>query len=133
MDPIRWQDEAPFIRCFMCATGVDSSCPRIAGRRVDQLESSGHYARWEGDIDLVRDIGTRYLRYGPPLYRSFLGPARFDWEFADLTFNHIRRHDLVPIADLCRFGVPDWIGAVRRICARLRRAVPLGAALHAGQ
>jgi beta-glucosidase/6-phospho-beta-glucosidase/beta-galactosidase len=110
MDAICSQDEAPFNPFFMFATGVDSSCPKIAGQRVDPLESSGHYARWAGDIDLVRDIGTRYLRYGPPLYRTFTGPGCYDWEFADLTFGHIRRHDLIPIADLCRFGVPDWIG-----------------------
>jgi beta-glucosidase/6-phospho-beta-glucosidase/beta-galactosidase len=35
---------------------------------------------------------------------------KYDWEFADLTFHELKRQELVPIVDLCHFGVPDWIG-----------------------
>jgi beta-glucosidase/6-phospho-beta-glucosidase/beta-galactosidase len=50
------------------------------------------------------------LRYGPPIHRTWLGPGRHDWEFADLSFGDLFRRDLLPIVDLCHFGVPDWIG-----------------------
>ena len=110
MNADRWRDEAPFNPYFMFATGIDSGCPKVAGRRMDQLDRCDHYHRWSGDIDLVRDLGTRYLRYGPPLFRTFVGAGQYDWEFADLAFGHIREHDIVPIAELCRFGVPEWIG-----------------------
>jgi beta-glucosidase/6-phospho-beta-glucosidase/beta-galactosidase len=50
------------------------------------------------------------LRYGVPLHRTYLGPDRFDWEFSDLSFGTLQQSDIVPIADLCHFGVPDWIG-----------------------
>lgn len=100
----------PFNPFFMFATGIDSAAPCIDGSRIDQMEKSGHYARWQEDIDLVRRLGTRYLRFGTPLYRAFRGPESYDWEHGDLVYAELRRHDIVPIADLCRFGVPDWIG-----------------------
>jgi beta-glucosidase/6-phospho-beta-glucosidase/beta-galactosidase len=97
---------------FMFATGIENSIPTInQGRtRIDQMESCHHYERWREDFDLVEEMGIHYLRFGPPLHRSFLGPERYDWEFADLTLNDLRRRDITPIVDLCHFGVPDWIG-----------------------
>jgi beta-glucosidase/6-phospho-beta-glucosidase/beta-galactosidase len=38
------------------------------------------------------------------------GPDRYDWSFADETFAELQRRDIVPIVDLCHFGVPDWMG-----------------------
>jgi beta-glucosidase len=55
-------------------------------------------------------MGIRFLRYGPPLHRTFTGADKFDWTFADKTFNVLKEKDIAPIADLCHFGVPDWIG-----------------------
>ena len=97
---------------FMFATGIENSIPTIQnGRvRVDELEKCGFYEHWRTDFDLLDELGVRFLRYGPPLYRTFAGPDRFDWEFADLTMNRLKELDVVPIADLCHFGVPDWIG-----------------------
>lgn len=96
----------------MFATGIENSIPRIQnGRlRIDQMEACGHYARWREDFDLVEELGLAYLRYGPPLHTTLLGPDRHDWEFADVTFADLRRRDISPIVDLCHFGVPDWIG-----------------------
>ncbi|MDB5912580.1 MAG: glycoside hydrolase family 1, partial [Ramlibacter sp.] len=96
---------------FMFATGVENSSPTVAGgRRVDEMEKCGHYKHWKSDLALVRQLGVRFLRYGPPLYKSWLGPQRYDWEFADRAFGELRLQDIVPIVDLCHFGVPDWIG-----------------------
>ena len=96
----------------MFATGIENSIPTIDnGRtRVDQMESCGHYRHWRLDFDCVEELGLHYLRYGPPLHRTYLGPGRFDWEFADLTLADLRSRDIIPILDLCHFGVPDWIG-----------------------
>ena len=58
-------DGRPFNPYFMFATGIDSSCPKVDGRRVDQMERCGHYTHWRTDIDLVRELGTRFLRCGP--------------------------------------------------------------------
>jgi beta-glucosidase len=97
---------------FMFATGIENSIPKIQnGRiRVDQMESCGHYKNWKKDFDLVEDLGIWFLRYGPPIHTTYLGPGKYDWSFADETFNDLKRRDIVPIVDLCHFGVPDWIG-----------------------
>lgn len=97
---------------FMFATGIEGSSPTIHnGRtRVDQMAKSRHYDLWRTDFDLVDELGINFLRYGPPLHRTFLGPDSYDWGFADATFEDLRRRDIAPIVDLCHFGVPDWIG-----------------------
>ncbi len=96
----------------MFATGIESSYPTVNnGReRVDELEKCRHYKHWRTDFDKVEELGIRFLRYGPPLHKVFLGPQRFDWSFADETFNELKRRRIIPITDLCHFGVPDWIG-----------------------
>ena len=100
------------VQGFFFATGIENSDPTIDdGRvRVDELEKCAHYTCWETDFSLVKDMGIRFLRYGIPLHRIWIGPERFDWEFADAVFNRMRTLGIVPIVDLCHFGVPDWIG-----------------------
>jgi beta-glucosidase/6-phospho-beta-glucosidase/beta-galactosidase len=97
---------------FLFATGIENSSPTINnGRtRIDELQKCGHYDRWQQDLDLVEDLGIRFLRYGLPLYKVYTGHGKFDWEFSDIVYENIRRKNIAPIADLCHFGVPDWIG-----------------------
>ncbi|HEY0867687.1 MAG TPA: family 1 glycosylhydrolase [Fimbriimonas sp.] len=97
---------------FVFATGIENSYPTIQGgrHRVDEMEACCHYKNWRTDFDCVEELGIRFLRYGPPIHRVWLADGRYDWEFTDLTFNDIKRRDLIPIVDLCHFGVPDWIG-----------------------
>jgi beta-glucosidase/6-phospho-beta-glucosidase/beta-galactosidase len=97
---------------FIFATGIENSVPTIEGGKVrmDEMEKCGHYKHWRTDFALVQELGINFLRYGPPLHRTFLGPERYDWEFADVTFAELCRCNLIPIVDLCHFGVPDWLG-----------------------
>jgi len=97
---------------FMFATGIENSYPTIKGgrERVDELEKCGHYRHWKTDFENVQELGIRFLRYGPPLHRVFLGTDKFDWSFADEPIADLKRRRIMPIADLCHFGVPDWIG-----------------------
>jgi len=100
---------------FMFATGIENSYPTVLlkdGRtvRVDEMAKTGHYRRWREDFGLVKELGIPFLRFGPPYYRTHLGPGRYDWDFADETFNALRELQIEPIVDLCHFGVPDWIG-----------------------
>lgn len=74
------------------------------------MESCGHYARWKEDFALVSEMGIGFLRFGPPIHKTWLGAGQYDWEFADLAFAELKRRNIVPIVDLCHFGVPDWIG-----------------------
>jgi beta-glucosidase len=96
---------------FMFATGVENSAPIVAdGKRLDEYALCHHYDRWREDFDCVQEIGVRFLRYGPQLFSTFTGEGRYDWTFADETFAELKRRGITPIADLCHFGVPDWIG-----------------------
>ncbi|MDO7854728.1 family 1 glycosylhydrolase [Hymenobacter convexus] len=97
---------------FLFATGIENSNPTIQNGkvRVDELEKCGHYKHWQKDFDLVEELGICFLRYGPPIHKTFLGPGKYDWSFADMTFQDLLRRNIAPIVDLCHFGVPDWIG-----------------------
>jgi len=102
-------------RSFTFCTGIENSAPTLTGPdgkqiRIDQMAASSHYQRWREDFRLVHELGLRCLRYGPPYYRTHIGPGQYDWAFADETFAELRRLDIVPIADLCHFGLPDWLG-----------------------
>ena len=100
------------VTLFLFATGIENSDPTIQNGRVrrDEMEECGHYDQWQRDFELLGDLNIRFLRYGPPLHKTFLGQGRYDWEFTDLTFAWLKERDVIPIVDLCHFGVPDWIG-----------------------
>ena len=96
---------------FLFATGIENSYPTLPGGvRVDQMEKCGHYARWEEDFQLVKELGLHALRYGPAYYRTHVAPDRFDWESADAPMARLRALGVEVVADLCHFGVPGWLG-----------------------
>jgi beta-glucosidase/6-phospho-beta-glucosidase/beta-galactosidase len=100
---------------FMFTTGIENSYPTImlpdgTTKRVDEMEKTDHYKHWETDFALLREVGVEFLRYGPPYYKTHLGPGRFDWDFTDVTFRRLKELNVTPIVDLCHFGVPDWLG-----------------------
>jgi len=100
---------------FMFATGIENSSPVIAlpdgkSKRVDEMEKTGHYKNWKQDLQLVKDLGIQFLRYGPPYYNTHIAPGKYDWSFTDDTFNRLKELGIIPIVDLCHFGVPDWMG-----------------------
>lgn len=104
-----------FTHHFMFTTGIENSYPTIqlpdgTTKRVDEMEKTGHYDNWQADLELVTYLGIEHLRYGPPYYKTHLGPGRYDWEFTDKTFNRMKELGITPIVDLCHFGVPDWLG-----------------------
>ncbi len=109
-------DETRLPTKFIFSTGIECSYPIIAGPqgrsvRVDELERTFHYQHWKQDFALVKKIGIRYLRYGPPYYRTHRSPDAYDWDFTDQVFAEMQRVGIIPIADLCHFGVPDWAGS----------------------
>ena len=82
---------------FMFAVGIECSCPVIAGnQRVDQLRDTGHYEMWQTDLRLVRELGLRYLRYGPPIYKIFKGKNDYDWSVIDPIMAEMRRLGVIP-------------------------------------
>jgi beta-glucosidase/6-phospho-beta-glucosidase/beta-galactosidase len=97
---------------FLFATGIENSYPTIKnGRvRIDEMDLCGHYKHWRMDFDRVQDMGISFLRYGPPIHLTWLGDGKYDWSFADTTLRDLRERQVIVIADLCHFGVPDWVG-----------------------
>jgi beta-glucosidase/6-phospho-beta-glucosidase/beta-galactosidase len=102
---------APVEHRFMFATGIECSYPTLEGGRwrMDQMAACGHYRHWRTDLQLVRDVGLHYLRYGPPLDLIHRGPGQYDWAFMDEVSAEMQRLGIVPIMDLCHFGLPDWL------------------------
>lgn len=95
---------------FMFSVGIECSCPTImGGARVDQFAATGHYEHWQKDLSLIQRLGVKYVRYGLPIHRIFLGPGRYDWSFADKVLGAMREMGLVPILDLVHFGLPHWL------------------------
>ena len=99
----------------MFTTGIENSYPTItlpngARKRVDEMEKTGHYQRWEEDFNLLLDMGIEFLRYGPPYHLTHVAPGVYYWDFTDITFNKLKSLGITPIVDLCHFGVPDWLG-----------------------
>jgi beta-glucosidase/6-phospho-beta-glucosidase/beta-galactosidase len=99
----------------MFSTGIENSYPVVTGKdgkdfRVDEMQRCGHYQHWQEDFNLVKELGIRFLRYGPPIYRTWLGVGKYDWDFTDQTMNALKNMQITPIVDLCHFGVPDFIG-----------------------
>ncbi len=99
---------------FMFATGIENSCPTIewGGKtiRQDEMAKTLHYQKWQEDFALLKQLEIQCVRYGPPYHSTHLGPARYDWSFADDTFGRLNDLDVIVVADLCHFGVPSWIG-----------------------
>ncbi len=97
---------------FMFATGIECSNPTINNGRIrrDELEECGHYTHWRKDLQLVKEMGLKVLRYGLPYHKTHLGPGKYDWEFADLVMAEMKSLEITPILDLMHFGVPDWLG-----------------------
>lgn len=97
---------------FMFATGVECSYPTIEqGRwRRDEMDSAHHYAFWQHDFELAREIGITHIRYGPPLHLVFRAPGKYDWTYCDPQLEELREWGPEPIIDLCHFGVPSWLG-----------------------
>lgn len=107
---LRTTDPVDTLR-FMFAVGIECSCPLIeGGQRVDQLRDTGHYENWKTDLRLVRELGLRYLRYGPPIYRIWKDKNQYDWSQMDPIMNEMRRLGVIPIIDLVHFGLPDFLG-----------------------
>src|SRR5437870_2071521 len=106
----------PSTHPFLFATGIENSYPVVYGRdgkgsrrRVDEMAKCGHYSRFHEDFALVRELGLEYLRWGPAYYRVHCAPGKYDWAFCDDAMAEMQRLKIIPIADLCHFGVPDWL------------------------
>ena len=96
---------------FAVACGEEGSDPTVlhdgSAVRVDEFAASGHLDRQDGDLAAVRDLGVKVWRYGMPWRLTEPEPGRYDWNLWDRALDSSARHGLVPVIDLCHFGLPD--------------------------
>lgn len=95
---------------FIFATGIENSYPRVGTRRVDGMAAAGHDRRFAEDFALTRELGLRFLRWGPPIHQVWLADGHYDWDWTDAALSAMRDQGVLPVLDLCHFGVPDWVG-----------------------
>jgi beta-glucosidase/6-phospho-beta-glucosidase/beta-galactosidase len=77
--------------------------------RVDELAASGHLDRQDEDLAAVAGLGVWLWRYGMPWRLVERAPGEYDWSQWDRALAACDRHGLVPIVDLCHFGLPDHL------------------------
>ena len=118
------------VTAFMFATGIENSYPDDPGRpraRRPDGEVRPLRALARGLRAASRSSASASCATARRCTRTLLGPGRYDWEFADVTFAELRRRDIVPDRrplPLRRAGLdrrlpePGLPGALRR----LRRA-----------
>src|SRR5205085_1261917 len=83
------------------AAGIENSCATIeGGLRIDEMEKCGHYERWREDLERVHDLRLHFLRWRPAMYKTFVGPGRYDWSWVDDFMAEARRLDIDVIVDL---------------------------------
>ena len=104
----------PASDAFAWALGIeDTFIPHVVartGRVLDEYELTGHYARWREDLDRIRDLGVRDLRWGIPWYRVEPEPGRFDWSWTDEVLRYmVEDCGIRPIVDLIHYGAPLWL------------------------
>ena len=98
---------------FLFVSGIDTRAPNLGGgERADQLDRSGHYARWEDDFALAHRLGLDALFYGPAYYRAHVSPGHYDWDTCSEPMERLRLLGIMPIADLAHAGVPSWMSGV---------------------
>jgi hypothetical protein len=96
---------------FAVACGEEASDPTVLHDgsvvRVDELSASAHLQHQDADLAAVRALGVRLWRYGMPWRLVEPKPGQYDWRLWDRALEACDRHGLVPIVDLCHFGLPD--------------------------
>lgn len=120
---------------FAFSSGEEASDPLVwhdgLEVRVDELAQSGHLDRLEDDLRDVAELGIRVWRYGMPWRLTEPEPGRYDWSLWDRALAACEASGLVPVVDLCHFGLPDhyagfchpdWVeGFIRYVDAFLAR------------
>ena len=111
--PVHWKDRphepVPRLRRRLWRGGLGSD--RAARWRPSCAWTSSPRAatsdRQDDDLAAVRELGVEVWRYGMPWRLTEPEPGRYDWTLWDRALDACARHGLVPVIDLCHFGLPD--------------------------
>ena len=98
---------------FLWCTGIEDTFitapfPKT-GRILDEYELTGHYARWQSDMQLMAQLEVPAARYGIPWHRINPRPGVWEWRWADEPLEKMLELGIAPIVDLVHYGLPPWI------------------------
>lgn len=117
--------------------GLECSHLRVRSRVWDQVNLTGHDQR-PGDIDLLRRLGAKAVRYPVLWGRAGTTDAATDGAAATTRVASLMDAGMAPIVGLLHHGYgprgqdprdPDWPAAVARYAATMARGVPAWAFL----
>jgi beta-glucosidase len=98
---------------FLWCTGIEDTFITepwpATGRTLDEYELTGHYDRWQEDLNLISELGVGAARYGIPWHRINPAPNQWDWSCAEGPLQALVDAGIEPIVDLVHYGLPDWI------------------------
>jgi beta-glucosidase/6-phospho-beta-glucosidase/beta-galactosidase len=76
----------------------------------DIAETTGHDLRWREDLELLRHLGVRRVRYPIRWHRIEEIEGSFDWAATDEVMNYLRSSGFEPIVDLVHHtSYPGWL------------------------
>ena len=106
--------ELPWRRAedFLWATGIENTFvpqTRPGHRALDEYQLMGHYEHWREDLELLRELGVRAVRWGVPWYRVEPLQGEFDWRWTDQVLPYLSELGVTPIVDLMHYGCPFWL------------------------
>ena len=98
---------------FLWCTGIEDTFitapdPKT-GRSLDEYELTGHYDRWNSDLNLMAELRVPCARYGIPWHRINPHCGVWEWEWADRPLEKLLDLGIAPIVDLVHYGLPPWI------------------------
>lgn len=97
---------------FRYGVGIeDTFIPQeaIGHRKLDEYELTQHYQRWSEDLELVKESGAEFLRWGIPWYLVEPRPGEFDWSWIDQVAAKMQELGLRCVVDLMHYGTPLWL------------------------
>lgn len=78
-------------------------------RALDEYELTEHYERWPEDLQLAKDVGAEFIRWGIPWHRVNPAPGEWDWSWVDQVMTRFGELGIRPIIDLLHYGTPLWL------------------------
>lgn len=98
---------------FVWAGGIENTfigqTERLGERVLDEFLLTNHYQYYREDLDRVKSLGIRALRYGMPWYKAEPEKGRFDWDWIDRAIDYAAGTGVEIVFDLMHYGTPLWL------------------------
>ena len=117
-----------FLSGFECSTFLWKD----QGRR-DLSAELQHYQHADEDYAMLRSLGIAVAREGIPWPLVDRGSGEYDFSAIDPFLDAQRRHDILPLWDLCHYGYPDGLDPLSDAFVERFSAYAKAAARYVGE